>query len=178
PIFLEAVRRRQRLGVVAQVVLAELAGVVAEIEQELGKGRCTWPQVGWAARKLRRDHASAQRIHARKEGVAPGGAALHGNVVHEDRAIISNTVDVRRFAYHQAAMVNAGLHPADIVAHNEEYVGLTGRRLCGCRPDSCEQTYRRQSNTRNQLASYPFTDLHDSRSSVANVIGHRAAFSG
>ena len=35
PIFLEAVRRRQGRGVVAQMVLAELAGVVAEIEQGL-----------------------------------------------------------------------------------------------------------------------------------------------
>ena len=34
PEFLEAVRRRQRLGVVAEVVLAELAGGVAEVEQE------------------------------------------------------------------------------------------------------------------------------------------------
>ena len=36
PEFLEAVRGRQRVGVVAEMVLAELAGVVAEIEQELG----------------------------------------------------------------------------------------------------------------------------------------------
>jgi hypothetical protein len=31
PELLEAVRRRQRVGVIAQVVLSELAGVVAEI---------------------------------------------------------------------------------------------------------------------------------------------------
>ena len=35
PVFLEAVRRRQCVGVVAEVVLAEFAGGVAEIEQEL-----------------------------------------------------------------------------------------------------------------------------------------------
>src|SRR5262249_56719894 len=34
PEFLETVRRRQRIGVIAEVVFAELAGVVAEIEQE------------------------------------------------------------------------------------------------------------------------------------------------
>ena len=43
PEFLEAVRGRQRVGVVAQMVLAELAGVVAEIEQELGKMRRPGP---------------------------------------------------------------------------------------------------------------------------------------
>ena len=77
PEFLEAVRRRQRRGVVAQMVLAELAGVVAEIEQELGERRGAGPQIGRAAGQLRRDHAGAQRIHAGEEGVAPGGAALH-----------------------------------------------------------------------------------------------------
>ena len=39
PEFLEAVRGRQRVGVVAEMVLAELAGVVAEVEQELGERR-------------------------------------------------------------------------------------------------------------------------------------------
>jgi hypothetical protein len=41
PIFLEPVRRRQRRGVVAQMVLAELTRVVAEINQELGEGGST-----------------------------------------------------------------------------------------------------------------------------------------
>ena len=77
PVLLEAVRGRQGRGVVAQVVLAELAGVVAEIEQELGQRRGAGSQIGRAAGQLRRDHAGAQRIHAGKEGVAPGGAALH-----------------------------------------------------------------------------------------------------
>ena len=39
PVLLEAVRRRQRGGMVAQVVLAELAGGVAKIEQEFGDRR-------------------------------------------------------------------------------------------------------------------------------------------
>jgi hypothetical protein len=38
-ILLKAMRRRQRRGVVAQVVLAELAGGVAQIDQELGERR-------------------------------------------------------------------------------------------------------------------------------------------
>ena len=50
PVFLEAVRGRQRVGVVAQMVLAELAGGVAEIVQELGHRRRAGPQVGRAAR--------------------------------------------------------------------------------------------------------------------------------
>ncbi len=52
PEFLEAVRGRQRIGVVAQVVLAELAGVVAKVEQELGERRRAGPQIGRAARAV------------------------------------------------------------------------------------------------------------------------------
>ena len=54
PEFLEAVRSRQRVGVVAEMVLAELAGVVAEIEQEFGERRGAGPQIGRATRQLRR----------------------------------------------------------------------------------------------------------------------------
>ena len=111
PELLEAVRGRQRLGVVAQVVLAELAGGVAEVEQELGDRRGAGPQPGRAAGKLRRDHAGAQRMHAGEEGVAPGGAALLGVVVHEDRALIADAIDVGGFPDHQAAMIDARLHP-------------------------------------------------------------------
>jgi hypothetical protein len=49
---------------------------------------------------------------------------VHGNVVHEDRALIPDAVDVGRFADHQTAMVDTGLHPADIVPHDEEDIGL------------------------------------------------------
>ena len=74
PKILEPVRGRQRVGVIAKMVLAELAGVVAEIEQELpivGVGS----QVGRAAGQLRRDHAGAQRIYAGEEGIPAGRAA-------------------------------------------------------------------------------------------------------
>jgi hypothetical protein len=131
--------------VVAQVVLAELAGVVAEIEQELGERRGAGPQIGGTARQLRRDHAGPHRIHAGEEGIAAGRAALHGDVVHEDRAFLPDAVDVGRFPDHQAAVVDARLHPADVVAHDEENVGLRLLRGCrhACRHDSgkrCQQT--------------------------------------
>jgi hypothetical protein len=43
---METVRRRQRLGVVAQVVLPELAGIVAEVAQEPRERGRAGPQVG------------------------------------------------------------------------------------------------------------------------------------
>src|SRR5262249_22264196 len=117
PVFLEAVRRRQGRRVVAQVVLAELAGGVAEIEQELGEGRRAGSQIGRAAGQLRRDHAGAQWIHAGEEGVAPGRAARHRDIVHKLRASLRDAVDVGRFPDAQALMVDAPLHPADVIAH-------------------------------------------------------------
>ena len=63
-------------------------------------------------------------MHAGEEGVAPGRAALLGQIVHEDRALLPDAVDVGRFADHQATVVDARLHPADVVAHDEQDVGL------------------------------------------------------
>ena len=63
-------------------------------------------------------------MHAGEEGIAPGGAALLGVVVHEPRALLTDLVDVRRLADHQALVVDARLHPADVIAHDEEDVWL------------------------------------------------------
>jgi len=70
-------------------------------------------------------------MHAGEEGCAPRRAALFGVVVHEDRALLADPVDVGRFSHHQATMINPRLHPADVVAHDEEDVGLL--LLRGCR---------------------------------------------
>src|SRR5215470_13369247 len=106
------------------MILAELAGRVAEVAQEYCQSRRARLQVGRAARKLRRDHARAHRIHAGEEGIAARGATLHGHVVHEDRTLIADTIDIWRFAHHQSAVIDTRLHPADVIAHDEENVGL------------------------------------------------------
>ena len=125
PELLEAVRRRQGFGVIAEMVLAELAGGVAEIVQELGERRACRAAGRTGCRQLRRDHAGAQRMHAGEEGVAPRRAALLGVVGHELRAFLADAVDVGRFADHQALMVDARLHPADVVAHDS--LSIPGR---------------------------------------------------
>jgi hypothetical protein len=72
-------------------------------------------------------------MHPGEEGVAPGGAALLGIIRHEDRAVVSDAIDVGRFADHQAAMVDARLHPADVVSHDEQDIGFAcGGRLAVC----------------------------------------------
>jgi hypothetical protein len=78
---------------------------------------------------LRRDHARAQRIHAREEGVAPRRTTLLSVIGHEHRAFVRNPVDVRCFPDHQAAMIATRLHPADVIAHDEQDVWFLVLRL-------------------------------------------------
>jgi hypothetical protein len=70
PVLLEAMCCWQGLGMVTQIVLAELASSVAKIQQELGERWCAGSQIGRAPGKLRGDHARAQRIHSGEKDVA------------------------------------------------------------------------------------------------------------
>ena len=51
-------------------------------------------------------------------------AALLGVVGHELRTLFPDAVDVGRLADHQSLVVDARLHPADVVAHDEQDIGL------------------------------------------------------
>ena len=124
PIFLEPVRRGEQLGGIAKMVLAKLAGGVAEVVEELGECRRAGPQIGWAPGNFRQNHADAHRLHAGDEGSAPRRAALLGVVGHELGALMADAVDVGRLTDHQALMVDARLHPADVIAHDEQDVRL------------------------------------------------------
>jgi hypothetical protein len=44
---------------------------------------------------------------------------------------MTDSVNIGRFPDHEAAMVNAGLHPADVIAHDKHYVGFCVLRLGG-----------------------------------------------
>ena len=112
------------------MVLAELGGIVAEIDQELSDRRGAGPQIGRTARELRRDHAGPQRMHASEERVASRRATLLGIVLGKHRPFLADLVDVGRLADHQTAMIDARLHPADVVAHDKEDVGLLLLLLC------------------------------------------------
>src|SRR3954453_109525 len=127
---------------IAMMIFATHAGVVTDIQQELGERRGTWAQARGAAWQLRRNHAGPKRRHTREERVAPRSATRLRNVVHENSAVVSNAVDVRCFAYHQAPMVDAGLHPADVVTHNEKYIWFTGLALRICRRVKRQQRNR------------------------------------
>ena len=53
-----------------------------------------------------------------KKELRPAGAALLGVVVHELGALLPEAVDVGRFPDHQSLVVDARLHPADVVTRS------------------------------------------------------------
>ena len=74
--LVEAVHGRQKLVAVAEMVLAELAGRVAERLQQLGDRRILRLKPDGRARQADLGQAGAERRLAGDEGGAPGGAAL------------------------------------------------------------------------------------------------------
>ena len=86
--LVEAVHGRQVFVAVAEVVLAELAGGVAERLEQLGDGRVFLLQADRGAGHADLGQAGADRILAGDEAGAAGGAALLRVVVGEGHAFL------------------------------------------------------------------------------------------
>ena len=120
--LVEAVHRRQVLVLVAEVVLAELAGLVAERLEELGDGRIFGLQADVGAGHADLGEAGADRVLAGDEGGASRRAALLAVIVGEGDALVGDAVDVGRAVAHLPAAVVADVPPADVVAPENEDV--------------------------------------------------------
>ena len=94
--LVEAVHRRQELIAVAEMVLAELAGGIAERLQRFGDGDVLGAQTERRARQADLGEPGAQAGLAGDEGRAARRAALLGVVVGEHHAFLGDAVDVRR----------------------------------------------------------------------------------
>ena len=124
--FVEAMHGRQEFVAVAQVVLAELAGGVAERLEQLGDGRVFLLQSDAGAGHADLGQAGADRVLAADEARAAGGAALLRVVVGEGHAFFRDAVDVRGSVAHHAAAEVADVPDADVVAPEDQDV----RFLC------------------------------------------------
>ncbi|MNR03955.1 hypothetical protein D3C85_1198780 [compost metagenome] len=122
--LVEAVHRRQVGVVVAQVVLAELAGAVAGLPEHLGQARRGGLQAELVARLADRGHARTNRILAGDERRASGGAGGLPVVIGEADALHADAVDARRGVAHGAHAVGADILPTDVVAPDHQDVGL------------------------------------------------------
>ena len=131
--FVEAVDGRQELVLVAEVVLAELAGGVAHRFQYRRDGHRLGRQAGRRAGLADRGHAGADRQFAGDEVRATRRATRLGIVVREQHAFLGDLVEVRRSARHHAAVIGADVPHADVVAHDDDDVGWFRGGLCvGC----------------------------------------------
>ena len=122
--FIEAVDGGQKLILVAQMVLAELAGCVAHRLQYRRDGHRFGGQADRRAGLTDRGHAGADRQFAGDEVRATRRATRLGVVVGEQHAFLGELVEVRRPAGHHAAMIGADVPHADVVAHDDDNVGF------------------------------------------------------
>jgi len=122
--LVEPVRGGQVFVEVAQVVLAELRGHVPLRLEQLGKGDipCLDPFLGTRDADL--EVAGAETDLAGDERGAAGGAALLAVPVGEQRAFLGDAVNVRGLVAHHALVVGADVPVADVVAPDDEEVGL------------------------------------------------------
>jgi hypothetical protein len=74
---------------------------------------------------------------------APGGAALLGIVISEQRAFIRDAVNVGRSAAHHPAMVGANIPHADVIRHNDDDVRFFLLGICSVRRDRNQQQNNR-----------------------------------
>ena len=138
--LVEAVHGRQELVAVAQVVLAELRGGVALRLEHFGQRRIVLLDAARRAGNADGRHAGADRQLPHDERRAPGGAARLAVVIGEEHAVLGDAVDVRRAAHH-AVRVGADIPHADVVAEDDDDVGLL--RCCACADGARAQERRR-----------------------------------
>jgi len=131
--FIEPVHRGQHLVAVAQMVLAELAGRVAERLEQFSNGRIERRDAFRRGGQTDLGEAGADGRLAGDEGRATGRAALLRIPVREQRAVVRNAVNVRRPVAHFAQVVGADVIDANVVAPEDEDVRLLVRRLDGGR---------------------------------------------
>ena len=126
--LVEPVHRGQELVAVAQMVLAELAGGIAQRLERLRNRDVLEAQAEVGGRQPDLGEAGAQRRLAGDEGRPPRRAALLGIVVGEHHAFLGDAVDVGRAVAHEAQRIGADVGEADIVAEDDEDVRPSARR--------------------------------------------------
>ena len=128
--LVEAVHGRQELVHVAEVVLAELPGRVAERLEQLGDRRVLGLQADVRAGHPDLAQAGAEDALAGDERRPSRGAALLAVGVGEPHALVRDPVDVRRPVAHQPVAVAAQVRDPDVVAPDDEDVRLLRLRHC------------------------------------------------
>ena len=131
--LIEAVHRGKVFVAVPLVILAELAGGVAETLHDGGHRDVGLLPSFRSAGHADLCHAGADRNGTIDEGSAASGTTLLAVVIGEEDALVSDTVDVWRLEPHHAAVLVAAMLDADIITPDYEDV----RFLCGLSLHTC-----------------------------------------
>ena len=99
--LIEAVHRRQRFVAVADVVLAELPGRVAEVLEQAADRRIELAHAHRRAGEADLGEPGADAVLAGEERRAAGGAGLLAVVMQKLKPFLGDAVDVRRLVAHQ-----------------------------------------------------------------------------
>jgi len=127
--LVEPMHGRQEFVAIAQVVLAELPGRIAERLEHLGDRWVFLPQAQSGCWQSNLCHAGTEARLAGDERGAAGGAALLGVVVREHHALACEAVDVGRLVAHHTMRVRADVRLTDVVAPDDDDVWLGGLRM-------------------------------------------------
>ena len=125
--LVEAVHGRQVLVHVAEVVLAELAGGVAQRLEQFGDRRVLGGPADIGARNADLAHSGAVHALSADERRPARRAALLAVGVGEAHALVGDPVDVRCAVAHQAVAVATQVADADVVAPDDQDVRFAVR---------------------------------------------------
>src|SRR5208283_4099432 len=125
--------RWKELIPIAQMVLAELAGGVAQGLEHLGDGRILFLQSNGGAGHAHLGQPGAQRILPGNEARPARGAALLRVVVGEGHPFVRHTVNVRRPIAHRPAAVEADVPPANVIAPENQDIRFFAAMRCSFR---------------------------------------------
>ena len=128
--FVEAVHGRQEFVPIAQMVLAELAGGVAQRLEQFSNGRVFLLKADRGAGHADLGQARADRVLAGDEARAAGGAALLGVVVGEGHPFLRHAVDVGGLVAHHAATEVADVPYPDVVPPEDQDIRFLLFLLC------------------------------------------------
>src|SRR5262249_16714892 len=115
---------REIFVAVAMMVLAKLASGVTEWLEQFRNCRVFFLQSQCRGRQTNFGHATAQTRLAGNEGSPPSRATLLGVIVSEQHSFICDAVNIGRVVAHQASRVGADVGLANVVAPDNDYVGL------------------------------------------------------